>query len=142
MAVNFDLTIESPAAASIKVSRVAAWDWYDGPTEGLLQCEDSITTFYFRMLEERIADNDGDDVRIYGLYPSELELFNQFVAEVGAHHPPRWPVWWPIWRFPNEEIAAADDRLMQSVIEDAGKLQWIVATSDAFQSVRTFPVVG
>src|ERR1700678_2713065 len=78
------------------VSRVAAWDWRDGPTEGLLQIDSTGETFHFHLFEERVGEADDDDIRVFGLYPVSSDCLDRFVAALSPYHQPRWPIWCPI----------------------------------------------
>jgi hypothetical protein len=121
---------------------VAAWDWRDGPTEGLLQIESNGDTYHFRLLEERMGDADDDDIRVFGLYPVSSDCLERFVAAVSPYHEPRWPIWWPTWQFPSEEILKQINELVDDIKENAGPLAWIIASDASFRSVRAFSILN
>jgi hypothetical protein len=124
-----------------RISRVAAWDWRDGPTEGLLQFDCSGETYQFQLLEERPGENDEDDIRVFGLYPVPSDSLDRFVAAVSPYHEPRWPIWWPVWRFPSDDILSQINSLVDSIKDSAEPLLWIIATDCSFKSIRAFPIL-
>jgi hypothetical protein len=123
------------------VSRVAAWDWHDGPTEGLLQFDGLGGTYHFQLLEERPGKNGDEDIRVFGLYPVPSDCFGRFVTAVSQYHQPRWPIWWPVWQFPSDETLRQMNDLVDAIKESAEPLLWIIATDCSFRLIRAFPIV-
>jgi hypothetical protein len=124
-----------------RVQRLIAWDWRDGPTEGLLRTDDGSATYYFRLLEERPSNIDDKDIRVFGLYESTANAFEALVASFVAHQMPRWPIWSPLGEFPEKQIENAAERLIDSIKSGAGPLSWLVVAPSLFETVRACPVV-
>lgn len=122
------------------VRRVVAWDWRDGPIEGLLQIGESGEVFYFRMLEEKPASGDEDEIRVFGLYPVPSETLDHLTRTLGAYQQPRQPIWWVVWQFPSESITAQIDELVDSIKDNTGPLIWIIATTSSFDNIRAMSV--
>src|SRR4051812_25452498 len=92
-------------------TRIIALDWYDGPRGSLLQCGRCDRESRFERLDESIHDDEGQDVRIFGLAPLPAHSLDRFVEALSRYQSPNQPVWVPLWTFPTEAEQAALDSL-------------------------------
>ena len=122
------------------ISRLIALDWYDGPTEGVLQLGDSGPIFRFQMLDERIGSPENEDVRVYGLYPLPVESIDRLVELLSPTHTPNWPVWWPIWKFPSDDVRLGIEKQTDEIMSQSGPLSWILVGHIGSGPVRALPV--
>lgn len=101
------------------VQKVLAFDYYDGPTYGVLQCGDG-STYRFDLLT---WDQETQDLRVFSLSPLPRPGWEQLIALCSAHESPRWPVWVLGWQEgPHEPVDA--------IKRQAGPVEWVVATED------------
>ena len=125
-----------PGGAGSPFTRIIALDWYDGPRSGLLQCEVCGREFRFELLDERLDEGDGPDLRVYSLAPLPAGSIAKVVAALAGTHPPAWPVWAPIWTFPDPEAKAAAEASVDRVIEQAARPELVVVTRDLAAEIR------
>ena len=109
-------------------SRVVALGYYDGPTNGLLECGAGGQVFKFDLLDEQ-ANPEGLEVRVFGLALLSPSALTQLAQAYARFFTPRWPVWVPVWQFPRREDQEAMERLTDQVLQQAGPVQWVVATA-------------
>jgi hypothetical protein len=112
------VTFASPA------KKILVLDYYDGPTEGLLQCE---TGRVFRF--EIVAwDSETQDVRVFSLAPMPPSAFDRLAELIAQVEMPRWPVWIPSWcEDQNEETDA--------ILKEAGPVEWVIAAEDLIGTI-------
>ena len=53
---------------------------------------------------------------------------------------PRWPVWWPVWRFPSDAVRESVETLANDMLGRAGPLAWVVVGDLGRGPVRALPV--
>jgi hypothetical protein len=111
------------------VTRVLALGFYDGPTNGLLQCGANGPVYKFDLLDE-VWDAEGQDLRVFSLAPVFSTALAQLAEAYANLLTPRWPVWAPIWSFPTASEQAAMEALTDQVLQQAGPVQWVIATRD------------
>lgn len=106
------------------VQKVLAFDYYDGPTYGVLQCGDG-ATYRFDLLA---WDQETQDVRVFGLYPLPCPGWERLIALCSAHESPHWPVWVVGW---HEALHQPIDNIpIDDIQRQAGLVEWVVATED------------
>jgi hypothetical protein len=106
------------------VCRILALGYYDGPTEGLLQCEAG-RVYRFELLA---WDAETQDVRVFSLAPMPSVAFDLLAERYAHHEKPRWPIWVPSWyEDPKEETAA--------ILAQAGEVEWVIATEDLMGTI-------
>ena len=104
--------------------KILALGYYDGPTEGLLQCETG-RVYRFEILA---WDSETQDVRVFGLAPMPPAAFDQLAELFAQREKPRWPVWIPSWcEDQNEETDA--------ILKEAGPTEWVIATDDLMGAI-------
>lgn len=121
------------------IRRVIAWDWHDGPVEGALQIGDGGPAFKFALLEETNGASDGD-VRVYGLYSLPGDAFEQITTLLSSISAPTWPVWWPVWKFPDDATRQSVEIRLQEITDRVGPLTWVVVGDLANCPIRAMSV--
>lgn len=101
-------------------TRILALGYYDGPTEGLLECGPGGQVFRFRLLA---WEPDTQDLRIFELAPFPATAFEELAGAFAAVEQPRWPVWVPGWQ---KEMGPATER----VLAQTGPVAWVIATDN------------
>jgi hypothetical protein len=101
------------------VQKVLAFGYYDGPTEGVLQCADG-QTYRFDLLT---WDQETQNLRVFGLSPLPRPAWDQLIALCASHETPRWPVWVLSW---HEGL----HQPIEDVLRQAGRMEWVFATED------------
>src|SRR5919204_827193 len=102
------------------VQKVLALGYYDGPTEGALQCAPEGPVYQFEMLA---WDESTQDLRVFGLAPLPLTAWEQLTSLYAHHETPHWPVWVPSWY-------EGMNRQVDAILKQAGPVEWVVATQD------------
>ena len=121
------------------IDKVVALGYHDGPTEGLLQVGDCGPVYRFQTLDE-VSDPDDLDLRVYGLYPLPNDSLSKLTEVLAPYHQPHWPIWWPIWQFPSDEIRQSVDKQVQAILDKSGPLTWIVIGHLGNSPVRAMSV--
>lgn len=101
------------------VQRVMAFGYYDGATEGVLQCRDG-QTYRFDLLA---WEPETQDLRIFCLSPLPSPAWEQLIGLCAAHESPRWPFWLVGW---HEGLHQS----IQDILQQAAAVEWVVATED------------
>lgn len=119
------------------VSRVIAFGYYDGATDGVLLLGDGIG--YRFDLAGETHNPDRCDERRYTLRPLPAGSFEELAAVVGEHIEPRWPAWVPVWTFPSDEVRQDVERRVDAILEQADGLRWHITTSDTVRFGSVVP---
>lgn len=101
------------------VQKVLALGFYDGPTEGALQCSNGQTYKFDLMAWEP----ETQDLRVFCLSPLPSQGWEQLTALCAAHESPRWPVWVVGWHDGLHQP-------IQDILRQAGPVEWVLATED------------
>jgi hypothetical protein len=104
--------------------KILALGYYDGPTEGLLQC-DSGRVYRFEILA---WDSETQDVRVFSLAPIPPAAFDQLAELFARREKPRWPVWIPSW-------CEDQNKETDAVLKEAGPVEWVMATDDLMGTI-------
>jgi hypothetical protein len=72
-------------------SRIIAFDWYDGPLSGLAKCGCCDPVY----LLSPLAMREALELRVFALFPRELDQFDALASTLSATEAPRWPTWVP-----------------------------------------------
>jgi hypothetical protein len=113
-------------------ARLLATRYYDGPTEGLVECGSCGTTYSFQKLDW----DDQQDIRIFSLSPISGRGLDDLMRSPGSPLPK-----WPNWILTSEEsadFAAKVDELRKS----ASPEEFIVVTEDLLREVGIWRPVG
>jgi len=112
--------------------RLLATGYYDGPTEGLVECGTCGTTYSFHKLDW----DDQQDLRIFSLSPVGGRRLED-LAHAPSAPPPRWPNW-VLADEGSADFAANVDELRGS----ASPEEFIVATEDLLREFAIWRPVG
>jgi hypothetical protein len=117
-------------------TRLVALGYYDGPTQGILECGAAGDTYKFDLI-------DGDDLRLYSLAPLPKGSFDEVVRLLTPYQQPRWPAWCPLWSFPSDSVRQEVEKETDRILSGAGPGEWVVAAEDVLGeivSARKMPV--
>ena len=116
-------------------ARLVATGYYDGPTEGLVECGTCGTTYSFHKLDW----DDQQDLRVFSLAPL-APLASQGLEDLAnASGAP--PAKWPSWVLADETsagLAAKVDELRGSAFPE----EFVVATEDLLREIDVWRPVG
>jgi hypothetical protein len=119
------------------VTRVLALGYYDGPTNGVLQCGDGGSVYKFDLIEGPFSIEDGLwDMRVFVAAPLPGGVLAQLAEAYSRFWAPRWPVWVPMWHFADPAEEQAMNRLTDEVLRQAGSVEWAIATTDLLTTIR------
>lgn len=82
--------LSSIKAGSVPFARLVAYDIYDGPVSGLIECQSTKEWFLFRLL----AWDEQQHHRVFSLAPISSEVATKTVSAFAQLESPRWPEWW------------------------------------------------
>jgi hypothetical protein len=120
-----------PVRVPSKITKVLAHGWYDGPTDGVLECGTDGRVYRFTLLDEvRQWPTEAEDVRVFSLAPLPPTALRQLTEAYGRYFKPHWPAWVPVWSFPTAADREALERMTDQVLAQAGPAEWVIATSD------------
>src|SRR6266487_451287 len=81
-------------------TKVLALGYYDGPTNGVLQCGDGGQVYKFDLIEGPFSTEEGLwDMRVFALAPLPGSALARLAEGYSSFWAPRWPLWVPIWSF-------------------------------------------
>jgi hypothetical protein len=124
------------------VTHVLALGYYDGPTNGVLQCGSGGPVYKFDLIEGPFSTEEGLwDMRVFALAPMPSNALAQLAEAYARFWAPRWPVWVPIWHFQDPADEQAMSRLTDDVLRRAGPAEWVIATTDLLSTIRAARVV-
>lgn len=112
------------------VQKILAFGYYDGPTDGVLQCGNT-QVFRFDLLA---WEEETQDVRGFMLSPLAMEAWERLVALCSNYETPRWPLWL-CWR---EELRQP----IGEILRQAGDVEWVVATEDLLGEILRVKAIG
>src|SRR5262249_14377819 len=119
------------------VTRVVALGYYDGPTQGVLQCGDDGPVYKFGLIEGPFSADDGLwDMRVFAVAPLPGRALARLTEAYSRFWAPRWPVWVPMWHFADPTDEQAMNRLSDEVLGQAGPTEWVIATCDLLATIR------
>ena len=113
--------------------RLIATDYYDGPTEGIIECGACSRVYSFRKLDW----DQGQDVRIFALSPIPGCAISEFEARAAGEVVSKWPSW-VLMEETETEIAATVD----GIRDMASPAEFIVATEDLLSLIEAWRPVG
>jgi hypothetical protein len=104
---------------SSPVRKVLAFEHYDGPVDGVLQCADG-QVYRFDLLA---WEEETQDVRVFGLAPLARPAWERLIALCTDCETPRWPIWAFRWQ---EQLRQP----IEDILRQSGAMEWIIATED------------
>jgi len=124
------------------ITQILALGYYDGPTQGVLQCGDGGPVYKFDLIDGPFCMKEGWwDLRVYRLAPLPATSLAELAQAYSRYWPPRWPIWLPIWHFQNPADEEAMNRLTDHVLNQAGAPNWVVASFDLTDTIRAAKAV-
>jgi hypothetical protein len=118
---------------SLKPSaKVLAFEYYDGPTSGVLRCEVCSSVWRFEMIDS----DDAIKQRVFALAPMPETSFDELVQVNLRFGEPRWPIWAPTWRFENEEQGREVESLVDRVLSTAHLVQSVIVSAGILQPIK------
>jgi hypothetical protein len=109
-----------------RLSRLIAFGYYDGPTEGVVELADNCGTFFFRLiwmdieLETRI-------LRLTNAPANSVDRLTTMLSDLGYPH---WPIWIPIWKFVSEDRRLMIESKVDAMFSD-GPTVAVVTCNDS-----------
>jgi hypothetical protein len=107
--VNLENVLSSLPVENWRTRQVIAFEWYDGPRQGVCALASPPCEFFFEIIKEQFQEDDLDDrwYRLSVISPGTVDSLINALRVVG---PARQPIWTPLWRFPSErEQQEAED---------------------------------
>lgn len=105
------------------VQKMLTFGWYDGPTDGVLQCRDG-RVYRFDILAWEPATQD---LRVFALFPMTAIAWERLTALCGGDG----LRWQEQLRQPIEEI-----------LQQKGPVQWVVAAEDLQREILLAKLIG
>jgi hypothetical protein len=112
-------------------SRLIATGFYDGPTNGLVECSTCKMTYSF----ERLDWDDQQDLRVFSLAPACPGGLDG-VAQAEGAPTPKWPIW--VLGDAQGGFGATVDAFVTS----AAPVEFVVATHDLLGTIEIWRPVG
>jgi hypothetical protein len=132
-----DRPIYEAASPPPPAQKILALGYYDGPTSGLLKCDDG-RAYRFEIVA---WEPETQDLRVFTLASIPTTAFERLVELFARREAPRWPVWVPSWHEGVREETAA-------ILKETGSIEWAIATEDlrgdfvAVRRVQPTDIVG
>ena len=119
------------------VSRVIAFGFYDGPTDGVLQLGTNGPVYRYDLAH---AEDHSPDTRRFLLRRLPNDALTRIIELLAPYHSPQWPCWCPIWKFPSNEIQIDVEEKLDRLMTTANDVEWELETPDwyQFQSVTAY----
>ena len=112
-----------------KVRQVIAFDWHDGPQEGICAFDYPACELYFVTLAQQwLGGRFGD--RLYKLSQLSGGALTRTLAAFGVPVPPHVPTWAPHGDYETEEIRARVEAELDGILDEAIPTSLIVRSPD------------
>ena len=123
--------------------RVIALGYYDGPTEGAIEFKIG-EVYRFTMPDEDNQLASQSTVRRFELSPLPRDAIDRIATTLAPFCRPAWPVWFPQWNFPSREVEEAISTAVDSILSEAGPVEWHLATSsyDTFENYHVVRAIA
>lgn len=124
-----------------QVDQVVAFDWNDGPRQGIAAMSYPHCEVVFDLLAERFNPDGLDDClfRLRELPPGSMQSVLGIISSLGE---PLAPLWVPVWQFPNEEERQKADQAIDQVLTTARRTPIIVLTQDMIHFAGVWSAQG
>jgi len=119
-------------------SRIIAFDYYDGPTSGVIQCKQCLDAYKFEML----AWDEGQDVRVFSLALLPSHTFTRLMKALAPLGSPSWPVWVPVWEYQTDSLREAVEQEVQYLLNEADSPQYVIAAQDLLNTLLRFKEIS
>jgi len=118
--------------------RIIALDWHDGLKAGLAAC-----TASKRAYSIDFRSWDVDEVRrVYALSSIDFEDFERVLGLMSSLGPPRWPMWFPIWRFHSPAAREATECALAKLRDELQQPAFVVLAEDLSREIMRSAALG
>ena len=114
-------------------SRVVATGYYDGATDGLVECGTCATVYVFHKLDW----DEKQDMRVFALSPVFGRAFAELERAGDDKTTPRWPVW--VLGGESTDVVAG---IVEQMYRAASPEEFIVATTNLLSRIEVWRPVG
>jgi hypothetical protein len=111
--------------------RIVVLDAYDGLYAGIAACGVCEAEYRLDLIDWRVDDNGGDDLRVFAVKSLPPGSVERFCAVLGRD--PIWPVWTPIWRFASPEKEHQIREQADDILRQAGPPHMVLAARGIFK---------
>jgi hypothetical protein len=130
--VNGTGTVRVGSNSPAIVSRVIMLGYYDGATEGVVEFGPIRESYWFQWVDAESPTPATLRRRTYTLRPLPADALERLTAVLSPYITPKWPAWFPIWRFASEEIERDIDAQTDAILSESGSPTWQITTEDPF----------
>ncbi len=115
--------------SDIKIRQAIAFDWHDGPRQGVCELEFPKCEFVFDLLAERF-NPEGLDDRLFSLRELPCGSVRDIQSLLSMLGSPSSRIWIPIWRFATDADRIAADAAIDKVLDASRKTEFVLWTRD------------
>jgi hypothetical protein len=108
-------------------SRLLILDFYDGMTEGIIELGSSGPVLFLKMTGNELC---GEVFRTFHVQELPEDSFEECVRILAEAQAPKWPVWYPIWEFNDEETQHAVEAVFDKVLSQGRRTEWELTSED------------
>ncbi len=109
--------------------QVIAFDWSDGPREGVCWMARPDCEFFFELLAEQLGLDNLDD-RLFRLSELPKGSVSGILTALRGLGGPTGPLWVPVWQFGNETERARADQEIDRLLSRRRRTNIVVQTRD------------
>ena len=129
--------IENAVSSQSPFRRLIAFELYDGPVSGLVECESTGECLLFQLLAWDHKHHD----RVFSLTPIGTEVARELIAALGELDDPTWPEWW-LDANDSPEKEAAMTRLIEGAWQAAGRACCVIIASSLLGRPKGLRVIA
>ena len=115
--------------AEWRAERVIAFDWYDGPRQGVCRLVNPEVEFVFRLLDERSTEDDLDD-RVFSVEELPPGSVARVLAALAPFGSPVNATWVPVLRHPDQRILEETKSALAAIERKATPTSVVFYTRD------------
>lgn len=112
-------------------SKAIVFSYYDGPTSGIVDCCDNLTSYKFEMLEWDATQ----DIRIFTLAEMPPKSFVFVTETLSQWEKPKLPLWVPVWEFESNVIKEKIEAEIDNILKETSPPQIVVATVNILDEI-------
>src|SRR5687768_1561221 len=131
------------------LSKMVALGFDDGPTEGIVCCENCSSAYRFETLAidfdgryDHPSWDRGEELRVFALTSLPPETFDRIVDWLSSIESPRWPVWAPGVGSPSSELARVIEAEVVPALAGSSGPRLLIAAANLLATIvaiRDFP---
>jgi len=123
-------TVQLPSAAR----RVLMFGYYDGALDGVLELDGGDLYRFDSVAEpEELVRQKS---RSYTLRRLPKDALDRLVAIIEPYMQPRWPLWIPVWNFPDDATETDVEVRTDAILDEAGPVSCQLTTDDYYSFSR------